>query len=131
MKRQRNKGGLIATLLLAGVLGTSAYAFTASNTISNPGNAGDGTSGSMSGYTISNVHYGSVGGTNVESVTFDISPAVSASGTVKAAVSDNSTPGALSSACTDNGGGTNFTCDVSGNAVSIAASDNLRVVAFG
>jgi hypothetical protein len=131
MKRNRNKGGLIATLLLAGVLGTSAYAFTATNTITDPGHAGDGTSGSISGYDITDVHYGSVGGTNVESVTFDIDPAVASPGTVKAAVSDDTTPGALSPACTDNGGGTNFTCDVSGDAVSIHDSDNLRVVAFG
>jgi hypothetical protein len=130
MKRQRNKGGLIATLLLAGVLGTSAYAFTASNTITNPGNAGDGTSGSISGYDITNVHYGSTGGTNVESVTFDINPAVDPStGSVKAALNG----GALSSACSDAsaGAGTTYTCDVSGNAISILASDTLRVVAFG
>ena len=32
MKRQRNRRGLLVTLFLAAVLGTSAYAFTATNT---------------------------------------------------------------------------------------------------
>jgi hypothetical protein len=130
MKRQRNKGGLIATLLLAGVLGTSAYAFTATNTITDPGAAGDGTSGAISGYDITNTHYASSGGTNISSVTFDISPAVDPTvGVVKAALNG----GTLSPACSDAsaGAGTTYTCNVSGNAISILASASLRVVAFG
>jgi hypothetical protein len=132
MKRQRNKRGLVATLFLAGILGTSAYAFTASNTINDAGHAGDGNGpGSITGYDVTNVHYDSVGGTNIESVKFDIDPAVDpATGSVKAALN-----GAALSDCGDAsaGAGTTYLCDVSAAlpAVSILASDTLRVVAFG
>ena len=125
MKRQRNRRGLLVTLFLAAVLGTSAYAFTASNTIANPGSAGDGVSPSMAGYTVTNVHYASSDDTNITSVSFDLNPANT--GTVKAALNG----GALSPACTGSAGGTHFVCDVSGDSVTITASDTLRVVAFG
>ena len=125
MKRQ-NKKGLMVTLFMAAVLGTSAYAFTASNTVGT-GAAGDGTSGpgGISGYTVSNVHYDSSDDVNVTSVAFDILPA-NPSGTVKAALN-----GGTLQSCVGNVAGTTFTCDVSANAISILASDELRVVAFG
>jgi hypothetical protein len=127
MKRQRNRRGLLVTLFLAAVLGTSAYAFTATNTISDPGTAGDGVSGSMVGYdvTAGSVHYDSSDDTNITSVSFDLSPANT--GTVKAALNG----GALSPACSGSAGGTHFVCDVSGDGITITASDTLRVVAFG
>jgi hypothetical protein len=127
MKRQRNRRGLLVTLFLAAVLGTSAYAFTATNTISDPGTAGDGVSGAMSGYdvTAGSVHYASTDDTNITDVSFDLSPANT--GTVKAALNG----GTLSPACTPIGGGTHFVCDVSGDNVTITATSTLRDVAFG
>ena len=128
MKRQRNKRGLVATLFLAGILGTSAYAFTASNTFSGgPGSAGDGSSGvhSITGYDVTNVHYDSTDDTNITSVAFDMLPA-NPSGTTKASLNG----GSLQS-CVGNLAGTHFTCDVTANAVTITASDELRVVSFG
>src|SRR4051794_22699284 len=111
MKQKRNKRGLVATLFLAGILGTSAYAFTASNTINDAGHAGDGNGpGSISGYDVTNVHYDSTGGTNIESVKFDIDPAVDPTvGKVKAAVN-----GAALSDCVDDsaGAGTTYECDL-------------------
>jgi hypothetical protein len=58
MKRQQKKRGLLVTLVLAVVLGTSSYAFTASNTIADAGNAGDGNGGTaIGGYTVTAVHH--------------------------------------------------------------------------
>jgi hypothetical protein len=132
MKLQRNKRGLVATLALAAIMGTSAYAFTATNTFTGgAGAAGDGSSGpgSISGYDVTNIHYDSVGNTNITDVTFDISPAVP-TGTVRAGLNTSTLQ-----SCTDTsaGAGTTFHCDVSAEvpAVSILASDSLRVVAFG
>jgi hypothetical protein len=117
---------LIGTLFLAAILGTSAYAFTASNTVG-AGAAGDGDTGpgGISGYVISNVHYDSTDDTNITETSFDILPA-NPTGTVKAAINGGSLQ-----TCVGNLAGTHFTCDVSANAISILASDSLRVVAFG
>jgi hypothetical protein len=126
MKVQRNKRGLVATLFLAAIMGTSAYAFTASNTVAG-GAAGDGTTGpgGISGYAVTNVHYNSSDDTNITSVSFDMAPA-NPSGTTKASLNG----GSLQS-CVGNLAGTHFTCNVSANAVTITASDELRVVSFG
>lgn len=75
----------IMTFLAVGAvsaIGFSAYAFTASNTVPNS-QAGDGTS-TVSGYTVTAVAYGLNGSTptDIDSVSFTISPA--AAGTVKA-----------------------------------------------
>ncbi len=84
-------------------LGATSYAFTASNTVPNS-NAGDGTS-TVSGYTVSNIAYGlnATVPTDIDTVTFDISPA--AAGTVKAKLAGNwyactNTAGAISCATT-------------------------------
>jgi hypothetical protein len=126
MKVKRNKRGLVATLFLAAIMGTSAYAFTATNTVAG-GAAGDGTTGpgGISGYAVSNVHYDSSDDTNITEVQFDMLPA-NASGTTKATLN-----GGTLQSCSHNLAGTHFTCDVSANAVTIELSDNLRVVSFG
>jgi hypothetical protein len=81
MKRNRNRGGLIATLLLAGVLGTSAYAFTASNDLSSIGSAGDGQT-TVSGYTVTNISFSIPSTfTGLTTVTFNLDAAAT---TVKA-----------------------------------------------
>src|SRR4051794_11430312 len=128
MKRQRNKRGLVATLFLAAILGTSAYAFTASNTFSaGAGTAGDGSSGpgSITGFDVTNIQYASSDDTDVTSVSFDLDSA--ANGSVKASLNNQ----ALSPACTGSVGNTHFVCDVSADGITITASDSLRVVAFG
>ena len=57
-----------------GLVGFTAYAFTASNTVPNS-TAGDGT-GTVSGYTASNVAYSlnATTPTNIDAITFTIAP---------------------------------------------------------
>src|SRR4051812_46647506 len=121
MKRQRNKRGLVATLFLAGILGTSAYAFTASNTFSGgAGAGGDGSSGvnSISGYDVTNVHYDSSNNTNITDVTFDISPAVDPSiGSVRAALNSSTLQDCVDASA---GAGTTYTCDVSAEVPAVS-----------
>jgi hypothetical protein len=121
MKRQRNKGGLIALLLLVGILGTSAYAFTASNTINTPGTAGDGTV-ALTGYTVDNVQFSIPStATGATTVTFDLSAAAT---TVKASGSDT---GSGLVPCTETATPNNWTCTLN---ESLTDANNLRVVAF-
>jgi hypothetical protein len=132
MKRQQKKRGLLVTLVLAVVLGTSSYAFTASNTIANAGNAGDGNGGTaIGGYTVTAVHYDSSDSSHITSVKFNISPSVDpVNGVVKASING----GALSSGCVDvsvANDGSKYNCDVSGDNITIGAAAALRVVAFG
>jgi hypothetical protein len=121
MKRQRNKGGLIATLLLVGVLGTSAYAFTAQNTI-NPQTAGDGTN-TVSGFTVSAVHFSMpddpAAGTTV---TFHLS------GTATTVKASGSVDGTGLVTCTGVGlaAANDWTCDLN---ETLFDADNLRVAA--
>src|SRR3954470_17353421 len=90
---------IIALALVALALGGSAYAFTASNTVSSAP-AGYGESGSVSGYTATNVVWtpDSTNPSNIQKVAFTLAT-VSAS-TVVYAGSDNGTTIQWSSACT-------------------------------
>jgi hypothetical protein len=69
---------LLIVVVLVVLAATGAYVFTASNTVPNT-NAGSG-SGSISGYTVSNVAYNlhAANPNNIDTVTFDISPAAAA-----------------------------------------------------
>jgi hypothetical protein len=118
MKPQRKKRNLVATLFLASVLGTSAYAFTASNTVP-PSKGGDGT-GAVSGYTVSNISFSIPDDpTDPTTVTFDLDAAAS---TVKASGSDDGT-GLVS--CTSTGG-FGWSCDLN---ETLFDAENLRVAA--
>jgi hypothetical protein len=113
-------------LFLAGLLGLVAiatYGFAAANTV--PGsNGGDG-SGAISGYTVSNVHYTLDPNTptQVNQVSFNLSPAMLAGGTIR--ISTNGTT-FISAACT---GTSSITCSLSGAGVTASSLTNLRVVA--
>ena len=121
MKRQRNKGGLIATLLLVGVLGTSAYAFTAQNTIT-PQVAGDGTN-TVSGYTVSAVHF-----TANDDPTLGTTVTFHLSGTANSVQASGSTDGTGLVTCSVLGlpAANDWTCDLN---ETLTATDNLRVAA--
>ena len=74
---------LASALLIVLVLSMAIYAFAAANTVP-ASSAGDG-SGAISGYTVSAIHY-VLNGTNpgnIDSVTFTLSAAPVAGGTVK------------------------------------------------
>jgi hypothetical protein len=121
MKRNRNRGGLIATLLLAGILGTSAYAFTATNNI-DPQQAGDGTAG-VSGFDVSLVHFSipddPAGGTTV---TFHINGTASS---VKASGSDDG-KGLVDCTAVTTAAAGDWTCDLN---ETLTDAENLRVAA--
>ena len=80
-RRKNSKRPFLASVLIASVLATAAYAFTASNTV--PSTAAGSGSAAISGYTASNVAYAlnATTSSNIDSVAFDLSPA--AAGTVK------------------------------------------------
>jgi hypothetical protein len=88
--------GLVASAAVAG----GAYAFTAANTVPTS-NAGSG-SGTVSGYTVTNVHYtlDSTTPNNIDSLTFNVSPVIPSTSSGKVIVQ-----AALSS-----GGPNNYTC---------------------
>ena len=119
----RSYSRFLPALMLVLILAAAAYAFAAANVVPESG-AGDG-SATISGYTITNVHY-TLNGTNpanIASVQFDVAPTAGA--------------GAAQSVSVQLDGGTWSTCSlVSGNSwtcsltgVTAAAAANLHVVA--
>ena len=117
---RKRRGRLLITLVVAGVLATATYAFTATNTVP-ASRAGDG-SGTISGYTVTNVAY-SLNATNpstLDSVAFTLDAAASVV-RIKLVAS-----GSTWYSCT-NPSGNNWTCSTSGAAV--APADQLQVVA--
>jgi hypothetical protein len=107
--------------LAAVALGGGVFAYAASNTVPNT-TAGAG-SGTISGYTISNVAYGlnSTTPTNLDSVTFTISPATAT--TVKAQLASAGTW----YSCSNTAG--SVTCNTTSPQATVAAATQLTVVA--
>lgn len=106
MHRDRRIFGVprVVVLLVAIVLAaTGAYVFTASNTISSGGSAGEGESPAISGYTATNVDWtlDSTSPDKIQSVAFTLST-VTASSTVYAGADDGTTI-TWSSACVQSG----------------------------
>jgi hypothetical protein len=89
---------ILAALVLA--LAGGAYVFTASNSVADSGNAGEGESAQMSGYTANTVSWSldAANPSNIQKVSFQLSP-VTASTNVFAG-SDNGTTITWSNACT-------------------------------
>ncbi len=117
--RRAYKVLLLAAALL--ILSTTAYAFAASNTVL-VSNAGDG-SQVISGYTVTNVHYNlnTSDPASIDSLTFTISPALPAGGTVTVQLVSAGAWYACSVS-----GGTSVTCTTAGATAS--GSNNLRIV---
>lgn len=118
----RSPRRLIAAAVFS-IVAVSALGFAATNTVPAT-NAGDG-SNTVSGYTISNVHYNlnPANPATANSVTFDISPAVPATGTAAVSFDGGTT---WSSSCTT---GSTITCTFSTTQPIGAAFTSLRVVA--
>lgn len=114
----------VVILALALVLASVAYGFAAANTVPTS-NAGDG-SATISGYTITAVHYtlNATNPANLDSVSFTIAPAVPAGGAV--AVKLVST-GTTYTTCTVATGGTSASCTLTG--VTALSANELRVIA--
>ena len=119
IRRNKRAWQLILTLALMALLATAAYAVTATNVVPAT-RAGDG-SGTVSGYTISNVVYtlNNSSPQNIDNWQFDLDAAassvqsklVSASGTYTTCV---------------HGAGFHWTCTLS---TTVASANQLRVIA--
>lgn len=110
---------LLGSILLAGAIGSAAYAFTASNTV--PATEAGAAASAISGYTVSSVAY-TLNGTdprNIDSVQFTISP--TSATLVKIQLVSSGTW----YACTNTSG--SVSCTTSG--ATVAGSTQLTVVA--
>jgi hypothetical protein len=107
---------VVALLLAFGV-----YAFAASNTV--PATEAGSGSGAISGYTVSSVAYGlnATTPTNIDSVTFTISPTLAA--TVKIQLAS----GGSWYTCTNTSG--SISCGTTSPQATVAAATQLTVVA--
>ena len=118
--------GLVASLAIAG----GAYAFTASNTVPTS-NAGAG-SGTVSGYTVTNLHYtlNASTPTNVDSLTFTVSPAIPNTGSGKVSISAALTTGGPNAyTCTTNTAGDTVTCATTSPQLTADKLSSVTVVA--
>ena len=115
------KSRLLGALVVAVALATGAYAFTATNTV--PGSSAGSGSGTISGYTVSNVAYqlNATTPTDIDSVSFTLS--ASASQAKAKIVSGSSTY----ASCTISGG-VNASCTFA-SPIAITTADQLSVIA--
>jgi hypothetical protein len=120
MRLRRKHNRYLLAAAVAAVVAPAAYAFTAANTVPNS-NAGSG-SGTISGYTVSNVAYtlNASNPQNVDQVAFTIAPTT---GTVKAQL----VSGGSWYACTNSSG--SVTCATTSPQATAAAVNQLTVVA--
>ena len=120
----------LVALVASGVIAGGAYAFTAANTVPTS-NAGAG-SGTVSGYTVSNVHYAldSTTPTNIDTLTFNVSPVIPSTGSGKVVVQAALTSGGPNTyTCTTNTAGDTVTCATTAPQLTAAVLSSLTVVA--
>jgi hypothetical protein len=118
--------GLVASLAIAG----GAYAFTASNTVPTS-NVGAG-SGTVSGYTVTNLHYtlNATTPSNIDQLTFSVSPVIPSTGTGKVSVSAALTTGGPNAyTCTTNVAGDTVTCATTSPQLTADKLSSVTVVA--
>jgi hypothetical protein len=117
---------VLATMAVAG----GAYAFTASNTV--PASTAGAGAGAVSGYTVSNLHYGlnAATPTNIDSLSFTVAPVIPSTGTGKVIVSAVlSTGGPSVYTCTTNTAGDTVTCPTTSPQLTAALLTSVTVVA--
>ena len=121
LKRISRRHRVVMALAVAVVLGAASYAFTATNTVPTS-YAGSG-SGTISGYTVSNVQYqlDATNPANIDVVTFTLNAAAAVARAKVVAATTTYTN------CTITGG-VNVSCDLSPN-VAVTAADQLSVIA--
>ncbi len=118
--------GLVAAASIAG----GAYAYTAANTVPTS-NAGAG-SGTVSGYTVTNLHYtlNSTTPANIDSLTFTVSPVIPSTGSGKVAVSAALTTGGPNGyTCSTNTAGDTVTCATTSPQLTADKLSSVTVVA--
>jgi hypothetical protein len=119
-----------AALVAAGAIGGGAYAFTASNTVPTT-NVGAG-SGTVSGFAVSNLHYGLNATTpsNIDSLTFNVSPVIPSTSSGKVDVQATLTAGGPNTySCTTNTTGDTVTCTTTSPQLSASTLSSVTVVA--
>ena len=128
LKTRNSKIALAVVVALA--IGGGAYAFTASNTV--PASTAGAGSGLVSGYTVTNLHYtlNATAPSNIDSLTFTISPSVPSTGTGKVVISAAlSTGGPTNYTCTTDTAGTVATCATVTPQLTAALLTGVTVVA--
>ncbi len=113
--RNLRSGRRLAVLAVFAIVAVSALGFAAANTVP-ASKAGDG-EGAVSGYTVTNVHYGlnATDPSLVDEVTFDVDSAPPAGSTLKVQLVDTS--------------GAWYSCSATGAAISCTVSPGLAVTA--
>ncbi|MDE3191108.1 MAG: hypothetical protein KGL94_09850 [Acidobacteriota bacterium] len=119
----------VAVVAAAAVAG-GAYAFTAANTVPST-NAGAG-SGTVSGYTVTNLHYSLNATTpaNIDSLTFNVSPVIPSTSSGKVIVQASlSSGGPNTYTCTTNTAGDTVTCATTSPQLTADKLSSVTVVA--
>ncbi|MCU1379731.1 MAG: hypothetical protein JWN29_2714 [Acidimicrobiales bacterium] len=115
---------------VSGAIGLAAFAFTASNTV--PATTVGAGSGTVSGYTVSSVHYtlNTTTPVNIDSLSFTVAPVIPSTGTGKVVVSATlSVGGPTSYNCTSNTTGDTVTCATTSPQLTADKLNGLTVVA--
>ena len=129
MSRNRKLSIIFGVVIALGIAG-GAYAFTASNTVPNT-TVGAG-AGSVSGYTVSNMHYTLNTSTpaNIDSLTFTISPVVPSTSSGKVVIAAAlSTGGPTNYTCSTDTAGASVTCPTTSPQLTAALLTGVTVVA--
>lgn len=117
---------VVASMAIAG----GAYAFTAANTV--PASSAGAGVGTVSGFTITNLHYGlnTATPTNIDSLTFTVAPVIPSTSSGKVLVQANlSTGGPTTYTCTTNTTGDTVTCPTTSPQLTAALLTSVTVVA--
>ncbi|MDX6487453.1 MAG: hypothetical protein QOK13_68 [Gaiellaceae bacterium] len=119
--RPKRRRSVLAALVVAGVVGSAAYAFTATNTV--PASTAGSGSGAISGYTVSAIAYtlNSTTPTNLDAVAFTIAPTAAAVVKIQLAAAGSWYT------CANAAG--SVTCNTTSPQATVAAATNLTVVA--
>jgi hypothetical protein len=119
--RPKRRRSVLAALVVAGVLSSAAYAFTATNTV--PASTAGSGSGAISGYTVSAIAYtlNATTPTNLDAVTFTIAPTTASVVKIQLAAAGSWYT------CANAAG--SVTCNTTSPQATVAAATNLTVVA--
>jgi hypothetical protein len=120
----------IVAAVAAGAIAGGAYAFTASNTV--PTSTAGAGSGTVSGFTVTNVHYGldTTTPANIDTLTFNVSPSIPNTGSGKVAVQTALTTGGPNTySCTTNTAGDTVTCATTSPQLTADKLSSVTVVA--
>ena len=121
---------LLIAVVVALAVSAGAYAFTASNTV--PATTAGSGQGTVSGYTVTNVHYmlNTTTPASIDSLTFTVSPVIPSTSNGKVIVQAAlSTGGPTNYNCTTNTTGDTVTCATTSPQLTADKLSGLTVVA--